>query len=29
VDVCTGVEAKPGIKDHAKIKEFIRAAKSA
>ncbi|MBI3001716.1 MAG: phosphoribosylanthranilate isomerase [Deltaproteobacteria bacterium] len=29
VDVCTGVEAKPGIKDHAKLKEFIRAAKSA
>jgi phosphoribosylanthranilate isomerase len=29
VDVCTGVEAKPGIKDHEKLKEFIRAAKSA
>ena len=29
VDVCTGVEAKPGLKDHAKIKEFIRAAKAA
>lgn len=29
VDVCTGVEAKPGIKDHAKLKEFIRVAKSA
>ncbi len=29
VDVCTGVEAKPGIKDHAKLKEFISAAKSA
>lgn len=29
VDVCTGVEAKPGAKEHAKIKEFIRAAKTA
>ncbi len=29
VDVCTGVEAKPGIKDHGKLKEFIRAAKDA
>jgi phosphoribosylanthranilate isomerase len=29
VDVCTGVEARPGIKDHAKIQEFIRVAKSA
>jgi len=29
VDVCTGVEARPGIKDHAKLKEFILAAKSA
>ncbi|HWP59765.1 MAG TPA: phosphoribosylanthranilate isomerase [Candidatus Acidoferrales bacterium] len=29
VDVCTGVEAKPGVKEHAKIKEFIRAAKAA
>jgi len=29
VDVCTGVEAKPGIKDHAKLKDFIDAAKSA
>ena len=29
VDVCTGVEAKPGIKDHAKLKEFILAAKGA
>ncbi|MBI4525100.1 MAG: phosphoribosylanthranilate isomerase [Deltaproteobacteria bacterium] len=27
VDVCTGVEAKPGIKDHAKLKDFILAAK--
>lgn len=29
VDVCSGVEARPGIKDHGKLKEFIRAAKSA
>ncbi len=29
VDVCTGVEVKPGIKDHGKLKEFILAAKSA
>lgn len=29
VDVCTGVEARPGIKEHAKLKEFILAAKSA
>jgi phosphoribosylanthranilate isomerase len=29
VDVCTGVEARPGIKDHEKLKEFISAAKSA
>ena len=29
IDVCTGVEAKPGIKDHGKLKEFIVAAKSA
>jgi phosphoribosylanthranilate isomerase len=28
VDVCTGVEARPGIKDHEKVKEFIIAAKS-
>ena len=28
VDVCTGVETKPGIKDHAKLKEFILAAKA-
>ena len=27
VDVCSGVEARPGIKDHEKIKDFIRAAK--
>lgn len=29
VDVCTGVEARPGIKDHGKLKEFILAAKGA
>jgi phosphoribosylanthranilate isomerase len=29
VDVCTGVEARPGIKDHGKLKEFILAAKAA
>jgi phosphoribosylanthranilate isomerase len=29
VDVCTGVEARPGIKDHAKLKDFIAAAKGA
>jgi phosphoribosylanthranilate isomerase len=29
VDVCTGVEKKPGIKDHEKLKEFILTAKSA
>jgi phosphoribosylanthranilate isomerase len=29
VDVCTGVEARPGIKDYEKLKEFIIAAKSA
>jgi phosphoribosylanthranilate isomerase len=29
VDVCSGVEARPGIKDHEKLKEFIIAAKSA
>ena len=29
VDVCTGVEARPGIKDHGKLKEFISAAKAA
>jgi phosphoribosylanthranilate isomerase len=29
VDVCTGVEARPGIKDYEKLKEFISAAKSA
>ncbi len=29
VDVCTGVEARPGVKDHGKLKEFISAAKGA
>ena len=29
VDVCSGVEARPGVKDYAKLKEFIGAAKSA
>ena len=29
VDVCSGVEARPGVKDHGKLKEFIDAAKSA
>jgi phosphoribosylanthranilate isomerase len=29
VDVCTGVEAAPGVKDHEKLKDFILAAKSA
>lgn len=29
VDVCSGVEARPGIKDHGKLKEFIHAAKTA
>ncbi len=29
VDVCSGVEARPGIKDHEKLKEFIVAAKGA
>lgn len=29
VDVCSGVEAKPGIKDYGKLQEFIIAAKSA
>lgn len=29
VDVCSGVEARPGIKDHAKLKDFILAAKGA
>jgi phosphoribosylanthranilate isomerase len=29
VDVCSGVELRPGIKDHAKLKDFIAAAKAA
>ena len=29
VDVCSGVEAKPGRKDHDKLREFIRNAKEA
>ena len=29
VDVCSGVEARPGIKDHGKLKDFIAAAKGA
>ncbi|MGE5302246.1 MAG: phosphoribosylanthranilate isomerase [Alphaproteobacteria bacterium] len=29
VDVCSGVEARPGIKDHEKLKEFILRAKGA
>ena len=29
VDVCSGVEARPGIKDYEKLKEFITRAKSA
>ncbi|HEX2260932.1 MAG TPA: phosphoribosylanthranilate isomerase [Candidatus Binatia bacterium] len=29
VDVCSSVEARPGIKDHGKLKEFIFAAKGA
>jgi phosphoribosylanthranilate isomerase len=29
VDVCSGVEARPGIKDHVRLKEFIFAAKDA
>ncbi len=29
VDVCSGVESRPGIKDYGKLKEFINAAKSA
>lgn len=27
VDVCSGVEARPGMKDHGKLKDFIDAAK--
>jgi len=29
VDVCSGVESRPGVKDHGKLKEFILAAKGA
>jgi len=29
IDVCTGVESRPGIKDHAKLKTFINAVQSA
>jgi phosphoribosylanthranilate isomerase len=29
VDVCSGVEARPGIKDYEKLKEFIIRAKGA
>lgn len=29
VDVCSGVEARPGVKDHGKLKAFISAAKAA
>jgi phosphoribosylanthranilate isomerase len=29
VDVSSGVEAAPGVKDHAKVRAFIRAAKAA
>lgn len=29
VDVCSGVESRPGVKDHEKIKDFILAAKGA
>ena len=29
VDVCSGVESKPGVKDHALLREFILAAKGA
>jgi len=29
VDVCSGVEARPGVKDYEKLKQFIIAAKSA
>ena len=29
VDVCSGVEARPGVKDHGKLKDFIDAAKGA
>jgi phosphoribosylanthranilate isomerase len=29
VDVASGVEAAPGVKDHAKVRAFVRAAKRA
>ncbi len=29
VDVCSGVERKPGVKDHARLREFVRRAKEA
>ena len=29
VDVATGVEASPGVKDHARVAEFVRAARAA
>lgn len=29
VDVCTGVEKQPGVKDHERVREFIRQAKRA
>lgn len=29
VDVCSGVESSPGVKDHGKLKEFILATKAA
>jgi phosphoribosylanthranilate isomerase len=29
VDVSSGVEARPGVKDHAKLEAFIRGAKAA
>ena len=29
IDVCSGVEARPGVKDHGKLKEFISAVKAA
>lgn len=29
VDVCTGVEKKPGVKDHPRLREFLRRAKGA
>lgn len=29
VDASSGVEARPGVKDHARVREFVRAAKAA